>query len=206
VLFWALLILLINCFYHLLHWNVICFEQVNLIWFDLIIMSQCYLLKWIWLYMLPSVGWSVGQSVCLSLCLPACQCVCLSVCLSVTRSGQCVYCRCGVGDTPWPCWRVLQPNQLCASTAVDCSLAQASHTLPAQQRTGNHTLQTYTLFTWDSHTARPVVPITQTVALIQGVCNSWNSTGNPGNLQECEIAPGNTANLVEFGWCSWKIL
>ena len=34
VLFWALLALLINCFHHLLHLNVTCFEQINLIWFD----------------------------------------------------------------------------------------------------------------------------------------------------------------------------
>ena len=34
--FWALLALLINCFYRLLHLNVMCFEQINLIWFDLI--------------------------------------------------------------------------------------------------------------------------------------------------------------------------
>jgi len=34
VLFWVLLILLINCFYHLLHLNVMCFEQnkFDLIW------------------------------------------------------------------------------------------------------------------------------------------------------------------------------
>jgi len=31
VLFLALLALLINCFYHLLHLNVTCFEQINLI-------------------------------------------------------------------------------------------------------------------------------------------------------------------------------
>ena len=31
----ALLALLINCFYHLLHLNVMCFEQINKFWFDL---------------------------------------------------------------------------------------------------------------------------------------------------------------------------
>ena len=38
MLFWALLVLLINCYYHLLHLNVMCFEQnkLDLIWFDLI--------------------------------------------------------------------------------------------------------------------------------------------------------------------------
>jgi len=32
------------------------------------------------------------------------------------------------------------------------------------------------------------------ISVVQGVCNS----GNPGNLLEFQIAPGNTGNLQEF--------
>ena len=41
-------------------------------------------------------------------------------------------------------------------------------------------------------------------ATLARVSTTPGNTGNTGNLLEFEIPPGNTRNLLEFCWCSWK--